>query len=623
MELAIHEQEHSMELHAEQRNTLVDCVAAYAAANPQAVAVVENYRQLTYAELDARSNQLAQLLRDRGVGPNVLVALCMRRSQEFIIAALAILKAGGAYLPLDPDYPTARLAMLLTDSQTQLVVTHSSSIQQIPPGAWQTIVLDPSGTAAARYPRVAPDVEISPNHLAYVIYTSGSTGHPKGVEITHANLTNLIHWHQRAFSVSTCDRATFQASPGFDAAVWELWPYLATGASIYLVNDRLRTDPYSLRDWIVANQINITFLPTALAEQMLELSWPRETALRFLLTGADMLRRRPPAGLPFALVNNYGPTECTVVSTSGIIAPAAGPAELPGIGKPIDHVQAYVVDERLQAVSAGSAGELLIGGANVARGYLHRPELTAEKFIPDPFSNHPNARLYRTGDLVRYLPNGEIAFLGRIDDQIKIRGYRIEPNEITAALNQHPDIAAGAVLARTEPSGEKRLVAYVVARNHANLSVRSLRDELAGQLPDYMIPSSFIQIAQLPISPNGKLDREALPLPTSENTLCDDDYQAPESEVQERLAGIVASLLGVEQVGIDDNFFNLGGHSLLGAQMIARIGDVFGVELSLLSVFEDPTVRGMADEIERLFLARLENMSEDEAQRLLAAQEGN
>lgn len=602
---------------------VADSVAARAEETPHAVALVEGHRQLTYGELDSRANQLAQLLCERGIVPNVLVGLCLRRSQEFVIAALAIMKAGGAYLPLDPDYPANRLAMLLSDSKTQLVMTHSRSAHQVPSGDWQTIVLDAACSATARYPRTAPNVKRDPGNLAYVIYTSGSTGRPKGVEITHSNLMNLVNWHQRAFSVSRDDRATLQASPGFDAAVWEVWPYLAAGACVYLVDEKVRTAPEALRDWLVANRITISFLPTAIAEGMLELQWPQETKLRFLLTGADTLRRRPPTGLPFAFVNNYGPTECTVVSTSGIVNADDRSGELPTIGKPIDNVQAYVVDEHLQPVPTGTAGELLIGGANVARGYLHLPELTAQKFIPDPFSEDSKARLYRTGDLVRHLPNGKIAFLGRIDDQIKIRGYRIEPQEVAVAINRHRDVETSAVIARKDGSNEKRLVAYVVPKKNLELSAPALREELAENLPDYMIPTAFVRLEHLPLSANGKLDRAALPVPNPENTLKEDAYEAPQSELQERLSGIVATLLGVERVGIDDNFFNMGGHSLLGAQMIARISDAFGVELSLLSVFDDPTVRGMSAEIERLFMEKLENMSEEEAQRLLAAQDGN
>ncbi len=600
-----------------------DLIKNHAITTPQAVAVVEGYRQLTYGELDGRADQLAHLLRDLGVGPEVPVGICMRRSPEFIIAALGIFNAGGAYVPIDPDYPTNRVAMLLSDSGAQVVITHSSLVEQLPTGNWRTVVLGAAGTATACYPRTTSNVKSRPENLAYVIFTSGSTGRPKGVQITHANLMNLVDWHLRAFSVLSSDRATWQASPGFDAAVWEVWPYLATGASVYLVDEKLRTAPESLRDWMLAKGITVSFLPTALAQQMLELSWPRETALRVLLTGADTLHRYPPIGLPFEFVNNYGPTECTVVSTSGTVPANSVSGELPTIGRPIDNVLAYVVNEHLEAVPVEVPGELLIGGPGVARGYLNLPELSSKKFLPDPFSTDPAARIYRTGDLVRYLPNGELAFMGRIDDQIKIRGYRIEPQEVTAVLNNYPDVEASMVVAQEETSGEKRLVAYIVPRRDVVLRAAALRNALAEHLPDYMIPSRFVQLESLPLSMNGKLDRAALPVPTPENTLQEDPYEGPQTEIQQRLSTIAGTLLGVDRVGIDDNFFNLGGHSLLGAQLIHRIRHTFGIELSLLSIFEYPTVRKMSAEIDRLLLAKLQAMSEDEAQRLLASSCGD
>ncbi|MGC2172943.1 MAG: amino acid adenylation domain-containing protein [Candidatus Sulfotelmatobacter sp.] len=600
-------------------SVVTDLVEAQSTATPDAIAIAEGYKQLTYRELDGRANQLAHLLRDLGVGPDVPVALCMRRSTDLVIGALGILRASGAYVPLDPDYPANRLSMLLSDSGARVVVTHPSASRQLPSGNWRTVVLDAVGTAAARYPRIAPQVKAKPEDLAYVIFTSGSTGRPKGVQVTHAILMNLVRWHQRAFSVLPSDRATLQASPGFDAAVWEIWPYLAAGATIYLVDEAVRTTPDALRDWLVTNRITISFFPTALAQQLLELQWPEETALRVLLTGADTLHRYPSAGLPFAFVNNYGPTECTVVTTSGAVPSGNCSGELPTIGKPIDNAQVYVVNEELQPVPLGTPGELLIGGAGVARGYLNLPELSAQKFIPDPFSQDPTARLYKTGDLVRYLPNGEIAFMGRIDDQIKIRGYRIEPQEITAVLNNHPHVEASIVVANGDGSGEKRLVAYLVPAAEGQLEAPVLRSFLGEHLPDYMVPSTFVRLEKLPISASGKVDRAALPLPTPENTLEEEIYEAPQTEIQERLANIVAPLLGVSRVGIDDNFFNLGGHSLLGAQMIARISDTFGVELSLLTVFNDPTVRGMSAEIERLIIEKVSAMSEEEAQSLLAS----
>ena len=601
-----------------------DLVEAHAATTPDAIALVEGYKQITYRELDGRANQLAHLLGELGVGSEVPVGLCMRRSADLVVGALGILRAGGAYVPIDPDYPANRLSMLLNDSGTRVVVTHPAAAQQVPSGNWRTIVLDAVGTTTARRPRVAPNSETKPENLAYVIFTSGSTGRPKGVELTHANLLNLVRWHQRAFSVLPSDRATLQASPGFDAAVWEIWPYLAAGASVYLVDERVRTAPDALRDWLVANGITISFFPTALAQHMLDLRWPKETALRVLLTGADTLHRYPPAGLPFAFVNNYGPTECTVVTTSGKVSSGGLSGQRPTIGRPIDNVQVHVVDERLQPVPVGAPGELLIGGAGVARGYLNLPELNAQKFIPDSFSRNPEARLYRTGDLVRYLPDGEIAFMGRIDDQIKIRGYRIEPQEVMAALNNHPDVKASMVVANADVSGERRLVAYLVLASDVQLKTTVVRKFLGEHLPDYMVPSTFVRLERLPISANGKLDRAALPPPTPDNTLGEEAYEAPQTEIQERLASIVASLLSVNGVGIDDNFFNLGGHSLLGAQMIARISDTFGVDLSLLSVFDDPTVRGMSVEIERLLIEKVSAMSEEEAQSLLAcSQDGD
>jgi amino acid adenylation domain-containing protein len=581
--------------------------------------VIHGERSLTYKELDARANQLAYRLRGLGVGPDIIVGLCVNRCLATVVGALAILKAGGAYLPLDPTYPTKHLAFLLKDAQVQILVAEQRIADRLGVRPQNVIPLDAEGRLAAPGTFEPIVARAETEDLAYVIYTSGSTGQPKGVEITHGGLLNLVFWHQRAFSVLPSDRATLQASPGFDAAVWEVWPYLAAGASVYLVDEAIRTAPEALRDWLLANGITISFLPTDLAQHMLDLEWPKDASLRMLLTGADTLHRYPSAGLPFVLVNNYGPTECTVVTTSGTVPPGGRPGEPPAIGRPIDNVQVHIVDEHLRPVQPGTPGELLIGGAGVARGYLNLPGLTAQKFIPDPFSTRPEARLYRSGDLARYLPDGEIAFMGRIDDQIKIRGYRIEPQEITAVLISHPHVEASMVVANAEGSGEKRLVAYLVPAPDGQLKAASLRKFLRERLPDYMVPSTFVRLERLPISANGKLDRAALPVPTAENILEEHAYAAPESELQNRLANIVETLLGVKRVGIDDNFFNLGGHSLLGAQMIARISDTFGVELSLFSVFNDPTVRGMSAEIKRVLIEKLSAMSEEGAESLLAS----
>jgi amino acid adenylation domain-containing protein len=592
-----------------------ELVSVRANARPDAVAIVDGDQQVSYGDLDVRANQLAHLLRSLGVGPDVPIGLCMELSIEFAIGALGILKAGGAYVPLDPNYPFNRISTLLETSETTLLLTQASLVNQLPRGKWRTIALD-AEAAISRNPGVAPVIHTKPENLAYVIFTSGSTGRPKGVEITHANLLNLSSWHQHAFKVTHGDRATLQASPGFDAAVWELWPYLAAGASLYVVDEAIRAMPELLRDWMVANSVTISFLPTALAEQMIDLRWPAETALRVLLTGADTLRRHPRTGLPFTFVNNYGPTECTVVATSGTIHPDQQPDELPPIGYPIENAQVHIVDERLNPVAAGTVGEMLIGGAGVARGYLNLPELTVERFVSDRFSDDPTARLYRTGDLGRLLADGQIAFMGRIDEQIKIRGYRIEPQEIAVVLDRYPGIKASCVSAYADDSGEKRLVGYVVLSTDAVLSLTELRKFVGDYLPDYMVPSTFVQLEKLPLSVHGKLNRSALPVPTPLNILNDDFYEAPQSPVEERLASFLTVLLGVVRVGRDDNFFDLGGHSLLGAQMITRIHESFGVELSLRSIFDHPTLREMSLEIEKLIRAKLESMSDDEAQRL-------
>jgi amino acid adenylation domain-containing protein len=593
-----------------------ELVAMQASTAPDAVAIVAGSRELTYGELNARANQLAHVLLSLGVKGEVPVALFLERSPESAIAALAVLKAGCPYVPLDPSYPAARISMLLEDCAAPVVLTHSSVAKKLPPGFWQ-IVMDAEEAEIAKHSFIAPSNKTNPWNLGYIIFTSGSTGRPKGVQITHANLLNLVRWHQRAFNVTSADRATLQASPGFDAAVWELWPYLTIGARVYIVDDSIRAAPDHLRDWIVAQGITVSFLPTAVAESMLNLSWPPQTALRTLLTGADTLRRYPPPGLPFALVNNYGPTECAVVATSGEIRPGRGSDVPPSIGRPVDNVEIHIVDEQLKPVPDGAPGELLIGGAGVGRGYLNLPELTAQKFVADPFRTVAGARLYRSGDLVRMLPDGQIAFMGRMDEQIKIRGYRIEPGEITAVLDRHPAIGSSCVVACANDSGESRLVAYIVPVSNAHLNADELRTFLGDCLPDYMVPSVFVKLACMPTSAHGKIDRPALPKPTAENTLSDDCFEAPQSEIEQWLAGFLTGLLKVTRVGRNDNFFNLGGHSLMGAQLIARVQQRFAVELSLRSLFDQPTIAEISSEIERLLYAKLHTMSEEEAHRLL------
>jgi amino acid adenylation domain-containing protein len=598
-----------------------ELVAMQAHAVPHAVAIADGDRKLTYGDMNARASQLANFLRSLGVRAEVPVALFFERSAELATAALAALKAGGVYVPLDPNYPSARIAMLLEDSAALVVLTHSSVANKLPSGNWKKIVTDSPEGEFLSHSTAAQNLQTNPEDCAYVIFTSGSTGRPKGVQITHANLLNLVRWHQRAFNITAADRATLQASPGFDASVWEMWPYLTMGASVHVVNDRIRTAPDHFRDWIVAHGITVSFVPTAVAEQMIDLQWPTQTSLRFLLTGADCLRRYPPRGLPFALINNYGPTECTVVATSGEITASDQTQSSPSIGRSIDNVEIYIVDEELKLISDGTPGELLIGGAGVGRGYLNQPELTAQKFIADSFSRKAGGRLYRSGDLARKLPDGRIAFMGRMDEQIKIRGYRVEPGEISAVLNRHSAISSSCVAVYEHDSGEVRLAAYFVPVPGARLTSAQLRTFLGESLPDYMVPATFVKLKCLPMTANGKLDRSALPKPTID-TLDDAEFAAPQSEIEQWLAGFLTGLLKVDRVSRSDNFFNLGGHSLMGAQLIAKVYQRFAVELSLRSLFDHPTIAEISSEIERLLFAKVQTMTDEEAQRILESLPG-
>ena len=593
-------------------------VAGQAAATPNALALAAGTDRITYRELDERANQLAHYLTGLGVGRETIVALCLKRSLESVTCALAVLKAGGAYLPLDPAYPAERLAFMLNDAQPRVLITSAVPATTAASGSWAFVSLERDRKEIDLQPAESPLVELRSEQLAYVIYTSGSTGRPKGVEITHDNLLNLVYWHQDEFNVRPADRASHLSSVGFDAAVWEVWPYLAAGASLHLPHEDTRVSPEELRDWLVNEQITISFLPTALAERVMTLTWPRKTALRVLLTGADTLHRYPSNELPFELVNNYGPTECTVVATSARVRRADRASNLPAIGRPVANTRVFILDENLAPVPSGTPGELYISGASVARGYLNRPDLTSRQFIPDPYSGRPGGRLYRTGDLARCLPNGEIAYLGRIDEQVKILGYRIEPNEIVSVLDRHPSIASSIVVARGNAGEEKRLAAYLVMTNGHRPTSTELRSFLKQDLPDYMLPGIFVQMEAFPLTTNGKVDRAALPEPNAENTLRDEEFVAPRTPLENRLAAILSSLLNLSEVSINDNFFLLGGHSLLGTQLIAKIRGAFGVELGLRTLFDTPTIADLSREIEQLILAKVEAMSEDEAERLLA-----
>jgi amino acid adenylation domain-containing protein len=609
----------------------------WAAKEPNRIAVSSTDGALTYAELNTRADQLAQQLRASGVGAETLVGLCAPRSPALLVGALGILKAGGAYLPIDPSEPEARSEAMLADAGVSVVVMEASSSNKLENPKRQILLLDRMGlradpqssrrgeeaelrdSSSLSAPR-AGGCDVGPKNLAYVIYTSGSTGTPKGVEIAHESLSNLVNWHQNAFGVTPEDRATCVARVGFDASVWEIWPYLCAGASLHVPEDHKISDPEALQSWLISQGVTITFVPTPMAERLLALRWPTDTRLRIMLTGGDALHVYPSLALPFLLVNNYGPTECAVVATSGVVPTARTGARLPPIGRPIVNTKVLLLNEHLAQVPAGAPGEICIGGVGVARGYRNRPDLTAERFIADPFDSG-TGRLFRTGDRAKYLPDGQIAFLGRLDEQIKIRGFRIEPSEIIAVLDEHPSVSQSVVVAREAVPGDLRLVAYIVPRDESLPAFAELREHLSGRLPDYMVPATFVKLDAIPLTANGKVDRSGLPAPDASNTIGDTVIHRPQTDVEQIVARTLAPLLGVEEVDVQANFFSLGAHSLLGTQLISHLRDALGVELSLRTLFGAPSVVELSAVIECELRAKLEAMSEEEVQRTLNAAE--
>ena len=571
-------------------------IRAAARSRPDAVAVADAHGGLTFSTLDALANGLAHRLRAAGVGPGVPVGLCHDRSAIGVVGALAVLKAGGAYVGLDPSHPVARLEHTLDHVGAPVLLAQGTVRAALRPGPRLVVDLDAEPIDARDEP---PDDLVGEADVAYVIYTSGSTGAPKGVAVSHANLLSLIDWHCRVFAVDASDRASLVASPAFDASVWETWPALCAGASLHVPRPEIVTAPARLREWLVATRITIAFVPTPLAELLLAADWPDGGALRFMLTGGDVLHHGPPASTPFTLVNNYGVAEATVVSTSGVVAPAeAGTAQSarPGIGRPIDGTHLAVLGPDGRPVPAGEPGELCIGGAGVAIGYVGRPELTAECFVRDPsVSGDAGARMYRTGDLARVTPEGEYEFLGRADEQVQVRGQRVELEEIAAALREHATVAGGVVVARERVPGDVQLVAYVVPARDHTVDRTELRAHLASRLPPYMVPTVFVAIDGLPFTTNGKIDRAALP--------CPDRVVRPEDRgrtaVERAVGALLEELLELDAVGRSDNFFELGGHSLMAAQLVARLEEQFDIEVELLAVFDNPTAAGIAAVLER------------------------
>ena len=567
--------------------------AAWAARIPDAVAVVDESagcRALSYGALASLAGGLAQRLRAAGVGPDVVVGICLERSLELVVGALAVLEAGGAYLPLDPALPDERLTFMIDDAGVPVLLGDGKRLAGIEP-ARRPIAVDVSRRTAGSAPRVPVEAE----SLAYVIYTSGSTGRPKGTELCHRGLAGLIAWHRSTYRPSAADRATLLAAPGFDASVWELWSALAAGAALLVPPSEVVASAGDLVAWLDARRVTLSFLPTPLAEAVLAMSdLPARPTLRTLLTGGDKLSPVR-ADLPFALVNHYGPTESSVVATWG--PAAAGPAA-PPIGRPLSGLRVRLLDAALEPVPVGVPGELSIAGQGLARGYRGRPALTAERFLPDPFAASPGGRLYRTGDLTRLRADGQIEFVERRDHQVKVRGFRIELGEIEAVLGTLAGVEQAVVTARAgagegETAGERRLAAYVVpAAGFGGEAVEVWRAALGERLPEYMVPAAFVLLDALPLTPNGKVDRRALPEPQWRAPGV--AFVAPRGPHEELVAEVWREVLGHAAVSVYDDFFELGGHSLKATQVASRLRRVSGVELRVREVFEAPTVAALA-----------------------------
>ncbi len=569
---------------------------------PDAIALISERQTLTYQQLNQQANQLAHYLHRQGVIPDTVVGLFLERSPDMVVAMLGILKAGGAYLPLDPDHPTERTASILTEAEVSLILSSSHFSDQLPQQNGQVIYLDSDQKTISHCPATNLGYEIHPEHLAYVIYTSGSTGKPKGVMIPHAGICNQLYWRQSTFPLTPSDRVLQNISFSFDPSVWQIfWP-LSWGVQLVLPKPGGHRDIAYLVNLIVEKNISILALVPAMLRTFLEQKGSDQcTSLRHVFCGGEALpivlqqRFLDSFSETTQLHNVYGPTEASIDATYWTCHPGEE-AKIAPIGRPITNAEVYILDEHLQAVTPGDSGELYLGGCGLARGYLRQPELTRERFIPHPYNAEAKTRLYKTGDLVRCRPDGNLEFLGRIDSQVKVRGFRIELQEIEAVLSQHQQVAHCAVLARTDSAGDRYLVAYVLPHGQQLLTSREIRQFLQESLPEYMVPSYFVILAELPLNANGKLDRQALPEPELNRQTLElkIDFVAPKDSLELAIAKIWEEDLQMQPIGVRDNFFELGGNSLRAASMLAQIEDVFNQQVPLGAFFQAPTIENLA-----------------------------
>jgi amino acid adenylation domain-containing protein len=617
---------------------------AQVARTPDAIAAEFAGEQLTYRELNARANQLARYLGRQGVGPEVLVGVCVERLLEMLVSILAVLKAGGAYVPLDPTYPSERIAFMIEDAGLSLLLTQDRLLKDMSPSKARIIRVDSEAEIIARESEQSPTIEITPRNLAYIIYTSGSTGNPKGVAVEHRSLVNFVEAAVAAYEIKPGDRVLQFASLSFDLSAEEIYPALICGATVVLRTDEMISSPRDFLNQCDAWRVTVLDLPTAywheLTDALDQEGVTLPASVRLVIIGGEkaLLERvrvwQRFAGESVRLVNSYGPTETTVVATMCDLRQHHGNGLLQNvsIGRPILNTTVFVLDELQRPVPIGVRGELYIGGAGVARGYLNRPELTAEKFVSDPFSKDATAKLYRTGDVVRYSADGNIEFVGRVDNQIKIRGFRVELGEIEEALRNHPGVTDSVVVLFEDDAGDKRLVAYVVPASQSQLTLTELRNFLKAKLPSYMLPAALETIAALPLMPNGKIDRRALPEPQQVRPETCESFVAPRTLMEALLASAWCEALKLERVGVHDNFFELGGHSLLAARVVSNLRHSMKIELGMVDVLRSPTIAELAallearrprDEQESdlaLLLAELAGLSDEEAQQRLTTE---